>query len=96
MQRPLFLHNEEDGACYDIQYEYMLGRDVLAAPVYLAEQIQWEVYLPKGEWIHLWTGDEYGKGRHTVPAALGDTPVFYRKDSEYAPLFEEIRRKHGK
>lgn len=96
VQRPLFLHNEEDKACYDIQYEYMLGRDVLAAPVYLAEQIQWEVYLPKGEWLHLWTGDEYGKGRHTVPAALGDTPVFYRKDSEYAPLFEEIRRKHGK
>lgn len=96
VQRPLFLHNEEDEVCYDIQYEYMLGRDVLAAPVYLAEQIQWEVYLPKGEWIHLWTGDEYGKGSHTVPAPLGDTPVFYRKDSEYAPLFEEIRRKHGK
>ncbi|WP_294148446.1 alpha-glucosidase [uncultured Clostridium sp.] len=96
VQRPLFLHNEEDEACYDIQYEYMLGRDVLAAPVYLAERIQWEVYLPKGEWIHLWTGDEYGKGSHTVPATLGDTPVFCRKDSEYAPLFEEIRRKHGK
>lgn len=96
VQRPLFLHNEEDEACYDIQYEYMLGRDVLVAPVYLAERIQWEVYLPKGEWIHLWTGDEYGKGSHTVCASLGDTPVFYRKGSEHAPLFEGIRRKHGK
>lgn len=96
VQRPLFLHNEEDEACYDIQYEYMLGPDMLVAPVYLAERIQWEVYLPKGEWIHLWTGEEYGKGSHTVCAMLGDTPVFYRKDSEYASLFEEIRRKHGK
>lgn len=96
VQRPLFLHNEEDEACYDIQYEYMLGPDMLVAPVYLAERIQWEVYLPKGEWIHLWTGEKYGKGSHTVCATLGDTPVFYRKDSEYASLFEEIRRKHGK
>lgn len=96
VQRPLFLHNEEDEASYDIQYEYMLGEDMVVAPVYLAERFQWEVYLPKGEWIHLWTGEEYGKGSHTVCATLGDTPAFYRKGSEYAPLFEEIRRKHGK
>lgn len=96
VQRPLFLHNEEDAACYDIQFEYLLGPDMLVAPVYLADQTQWEVYLPKGEWIHLWTGEEFGKGTHTVSAELGDTPVFYKKDSEYAPLFEEIRKKHGK
>ncbi len=96
VQRPLFLHNEEDAACYDIQFEYLLGPDMLVAPVYLADQTQWEVYLPKGEWIHLWTGEEFGKGTHTVSSELGDTPVFYKKDSEYAPLFEEIRKKHGK
>lgn len=96
VQRPLFLHNEEDAACYDIQYEYMLGEDVLVAPVYLSEQTEWEVYLPEGKWIHLWTGAEYGRGSHRVPAPLGDTPVFYKADSEYAALFEEIRRKHGK
>ncbi len=96
VQRPLFLHNEEDAACYDIQFEYLLGPDMLVAPVYLADQTQWEVYLPEGQWIHLWTGAEYGKGTHTVSAELGDTPVFYKKDSEYAPLFEEIRKKHGK
>ncbi len=38
VQRPLFLHNEDDEACYNIQYEYLLGEDVLVAPVYLAEQ----------------------------------------------------------
>lgn len=96
VQRPLFLHNEADAACYDNQFEYLLGPDMLVAPVYLADQTQWEVYLPEGQWIHLWTGEEYGKGTHTVSAELGDTPVFYKKDSEYAPLFEEIRKKHGK
>lgn len=96
VQRPLFLHYEEDEQCYDIQYQYLLGPDVLVAPVYLAGQIQWDVYLPEGSWVHLWTGEEYQKGTCTVPASLGDTPVFYKKDSEYASLFEEIRRKHGK
>ena len=84
VQRPLFLHNEDDEACYNIQYEYLLGEDVLVAPVYLAERESWEVYLPEGQWIHFWTGEEYGKGTHQVPAPLGDTPAFYRKDSQYA------------
>ena len=54
------------------------------------------VYLPEGEWIHLWSGKAYGKGEHTVPAPLGDTPVFYKKESKFTPLFEEIRQKHGR
>lgn len=95
VQRPLFLHNEEDKTCYDIAYEYLLGEDMLVAPVYLEAQTKWEVYLPEGQWIHLWTGEEYQKGTHTVEALLGDTPVFYKKDSRHAGLFEEIRRKHG-
>ena len=36
VQRPLFLHYEEDDKCYDLQYEYLLGEDVLVAPVYLS------------------------------------------------------------
>ncbi|MCI9376410.1 MAG: alpha-glucosidase, partial [Oscillibacter sp.] len=96
VQRPLFLHNEDDPRCYEIQYQYLLGPDMLVAPVYLADQTEWPVYLPEGEWVHLWTGKTYGKGDHTVPAALGDTPVFYKKNSRYAELFAEIGRKHGR
>lgn len=96
VQRPLFLHNEEDAACYDIQYEYLLGPDVLVAPVYLAGRTEWEVYLPGDQWVHFWSGREYGAGVHVIPAGLGDTPAFYKKGSAFAPLFEEIRRKHGK
>ncbi len=96
VQRPLFLHNEDDPRCYEIQYQYLLGPDMLVAPVYLEDQTEWPVYLPEGEWVHLWTGKTYGKGDHTVPAALGDTPVFYKKNSGYAELFAEIGRKHGR
>ena len=96
VQRAMFLHYEDDPKCYEIQYQYLLGPDVAVAPVYLADQTEWPVYLPEGEWVHLWTGKAYGKGEHTVPAPLGDTPVFYKKDSPYAPLFAAIRQKHGR
>ena len=95
VQRPLFLHNEDDPRCYTEQFEYLLGPDILVAPVWQAGQSEREVYLPAGEWVHLWTGKEYGKGGHTVPAPLGDTPVFYRRSSRYAALMESIRAKHA-
>jgi len=95
VQRALFLHNEDDEKCYDIQYEYLFGPDMLVAPVYLADQTEWEVYLPEGEWIHLWTGKEFQKGTHTVEVPIGSPAVFYKKDSEFAELFGEIQKKYG-
>lgn len=96
VQRPLFLHYEDDPAVYHLQYEYLFGADVLAAPVCLENQTEWEVYLPGGNWIHFWTGKEYGKGTHIVEAAIGDTPAFYKKESDFAALFDEIRGKYGR
>ena len=86
VQRPMFLHYEQDLRCYDIQYQYMLGSDMVVAPVYRSGQAEWPVYLPEGEWVHLWTGVEYGQGDYTVAAPMGDTPVLYRKDSVWAKL----------
>ena len=91
VQRPLFLHHEDDPRCYTEQFEYLLGEDVLVAPVWQEAQTERSVYLPEGEWVHLWTGKTYEQGDHTVPAPLGDTPVFYRKGSRWANLMEDIR-----
>ena len=90
VQRPLFLHHEDDPRCYTEQFEYLLGEDVLVAPVWQEAQTERSVYLPEGEWVHLWSGNFFGQGDHTVPAPLGDTPVFYRKGSRWASLMEDI------
>ena len=95
VQRPLFMHYESDAKAYDIQYEYLFGRDMLIAPVYEQDKHEWDVYLPQDEWVHLWTGEEYHGGAITVSAELGYTPAFYRKNSEFADIFEEIREKYG-
>ena len=96
VQRPLFLHNEADERSYTEQFEYLLGEDVLVAPVWQEAQTDREVYLPSDGWIHLWSGAEYGHGTCTVPAPSGSVPVFYKKGSKVAGLMEQIRAKHGK
>lgn len=95
VQRPLFMHYEEDQKTYDIQYQYLYGEDMLIAPVYLSGQESWEVYLPADQWVHLWTGAIYTGGKVIVDASIGFTPAFYRKNSSRTVIFEKIREKYG-
>lgn len=92
VQRPLFLHFEEDNDAYDIQTQYLYGPDLLVAPVIEEGVDGRDVYLPAGEtWIHLWTGEATKGGRYlSVSAPDGRPPVFFRRDSEWRELFESI------
>ncbi|UOQ45509.1 alpha-glucosidase [Halobacillus salinarum] len=91
VQRPLFMEYEQDDQTYDIQYQYMLGSDMLAAPVYEEGASLWKVYLPEDDWIHLWSGTSFTGGTVEVDAPIGEPPVFYRKESKYSDLFNQIR-----
>ena len=70
---------QDDPNTYDKDYHFMLGRQILVAPV-LDEVNQWQVYLPEGKWIHYWTGRQYA-GAQTVTV---DAPL-YGKDG--LPMF---------
>lgn len=93
VQRPLFLHHEDDAATYTIQDAYLYGADMLVAPVWQAGQAERTVYLPKGrEWIHAWTGTSHAGGAEiTIAAPLGQPPVFYASDAAMADLFAGMR-----
>ena len=78
--RPLFYHYDEPAA-YTEKTEYLLGRDVLVAPILREGAARREVYLPAADWVRLFTGEEYGGGVFTVEAPIGCPPVFVRKDS---------------
>jgi len=79
--RPLFFYYDEKEA-YETAYEYLLGRDILVAPVIRPDSTKREVYLPDDEWIHLWSGREYSGGTYIVNAQLGEPPVFVRKNAK--------------
>ncbi len=93
VQRPLFLHHEDDPSTYAIQDCYLYGRDLLVAPVWKSGATTRVLYLPKGErWQHVWSGVAHHGGREIhVAAPLGQPPVFFRQSSAYAQLFERLR-----
>jgi alpha-glucosidase len=62
---------QDDINTYDKDYHFMLGRQILVAPV-LEETQKWDVYLPAGEWVHYWTGRRC-KGGQTVTV---DVPLY--------------------
>ncbi|MBQ9687512.1 MAG: alpha-glucosidase [Oscillospiraceae bacterium] len=85
--RPDFWYAEDYAGSRD-PYAYFLGDDLFVAPVIKKGVKKRRVFLPEGEWVCFWSGKEYRGERHyTVPAPLGQPPVFYRKTSSYAALF---------
>jgi sulfoquinovosidase len=93
VQRPLFLHFEDDARTYTIQDAYLYGSDLLVAPVWQAGKTEWTTYLPKGaEWVHVWTGRTFTGGQEaTVAAPFGQPPVFSRAGTRFAELFARLR-----
>jgi alpha-glucosidase len=87
-----YLHYESDPELHRLKYQYLLGRDLLVAPVILPRRRAHRVYLPQDRWIHLWSGKPYGPGWHRVPAPLGQPPVFYREGSASAVDFTALTR----
>lgn len=84
--RPVFLEYK-DFYVYD---EYLLGRDLLIAPVIKKGKTSRKVKLPKDEWIHLWSGKSYTGGTFEIKAEIGYPPVFFRKNSIFKGLFENL------
>jgi alpha-glucosidase len=78
--RPLLFEFPQDEAGYRRDDEFLLGRDLLVAPVLREAVHQREVYLPPGQWFDFWTGQAYAGGRaHVLPVSLESVPVFVRE-----------------
>ena len=88
VMRPLFYHYDEE-KLYQEKGEYLLGRDILVAPVLQEGVSKRTCLLPADGWVHLFTGEEYSGGTVTVQAPIGQPPVFIRRDSE---RFEELMK----
>ena len=83
-QRALPLHFAHDPGTWAIHDQFLLGPDLLVAPVHAPGTETWRPYLPAGaDWVHAWTGRRYAGGqRPEIPAPLGQPPVFARAGHE--------------
>ena len=88
VMHPLFYHYDEAEA-YTEKTEYLLGRDLLVAPVYEEGAKSRTIYLPSDGWVNIFDGKEYAGGHMIVEAPIGKPPVFVRKDSkDYEALMQ--------
>lgn len=80
--RPLVLNYDSDPAVRDINDEYMVGTDLLVAPVVTQGTTKRLVYLPAGQWLDFWNGAEYqGQQTIVVDAPLAKLPLFVKKNT---------------
>lgn len=79
MLRALVLDFPDDPLCGAIDDQYLLGRNVMVAPVF-SDAPSRSVYLPAGTaWLDLHTGQWYGGGRAVhMDTPIGVTPIFLR------------------
>jgi len=92
LMRALCFDWPDDPAVWDHPFEYLLGDDLLVAPVTEPGTTSLQVYLPAGRWIDAWTGALLTGprlARRDVP--LGSIPVFIREGAagSLLPLFTE-------
>jgi len=83
--RSLVLDYPDDPEAYKISDQFMMGEDMLIAPVVSGESSR-KFYLPEGNWFDLWTSEKYaGKKEYTQDVPLDRIPVFV-KEGTILPL----------
>ena len=81
--RHLALQYPSDPVAHAIDDQYLLGPDLLVAPVFHPDERERRLYLPAGNWT-AWDDETTFAGEHwiTVPAPLERIPLFRRSDAE--------------
>ena len=80
VMRPLWYEYPNDKFTYLIDDQYLVGKDLLIAPVVKQGLKTREIYLPVGDnWINWWTGERFEGGKkHTIQTPLDKLPLFVR------------------
>jgi len=67
MVRALCIEYPQDQATWNIDDQYLFGKDILVAPL-MTETESRDVYLPGGKWIDYQSGKIYDKGWNNIQA----------------------------
>ena len=64
VMRPLVLHYPKDPETYNLNGEFLVGENLLVAPVLEQGATKKMVYLPEGEWYDYWIGEKITGGKY--------------------------------
>lgn len=93
--RPMYYHNLEEEA-YTYKNEYYFGTQLVVAPVVTkcdkrTGLAKTEVWLPRGNWIDIHTGEKRKGGKFVAERGKASVPAFL-KEGGILPLAEKERR----
>jgi alpha-glucosidase len=89
VQRPLVFDHQDDAIVRDIEDEYLLGRDLLVAPVTEPGMTARQVYLPRGEWYDWHSGERHAGGRWVVAETPMDRIPIYVRAGAVIPMWPQ-------
>jgi len=92
LTRALALTHPDDERAVRSQEEYMLGSDLLVAPVIKPGARERELYLPRGTWIDFWRAVSYqpGDGSLRLDRAARAAPVTGGRELTLSAPLEEL------
>jgi len=82
IMRPMFLNYQDDENCYstDAQYQFMVGENLLVAPVVSSTENFKKLYLPKGRWYD-WNNNKTAVGGdwQVVAVPINKIPLYIKE-----------------
>ena len=80
--RPTWLHHEDDAATLDLDRQFLMGADLLVAPVLAAGASTVRAYLPRGLWRRAFNGSVHNSTGEWLQAEapLGKPAAWARLD----------------
>ena len=89
MQRPLVFDHQYDGTVRDLDDEYLLGPDLLVAPVIEPAVTARQVYLPAGDWYDWHTSELVGGSLFLTAATPMDQIPIFARGGAVIPMWPE-------
>ena len=88
--RPLMLNYQSDYNTLSIDDEFMIGTDLLAAPILHPGQTSRMLYLPPGDWVDFWTDKHITGGTEIQADAPLETIPLYVRAGAIIPMGPEM------
>jgi alpha-glucosidase len=80
VMRPLVLEYPDDKQTFNLVDQFMIGSDVIVAPILKPDTYHRVIYLPEGSWVNYWTEEILEGGKHhLIQADLETLPIFIKK-----------------
>ena len=90
LMRAMVLEYQDDPETFNLNSQFMLGRELLVAPVMEQGATSKKIYLPEGVWIDFNNPQRGFPGKHWIdyPVSLETTPLFVKQGSVIPQMTE--------